>query len=389
MHDPGRAALAKPGGQGEGREGRRPIQVPCEATLRERPWRFDWFNLMRWFEARNPGFPRLGTALRPADEMLRVSQKPSLSFAPATLSGYATTRRGLPRLEQVAFGLYGPNGALPLHLTEYARVRAEHDKDEAQQAFSDIFHHRFALLFYRAWASAQSTVSLDRAGDDRFSAYVGSLIGIGTPPLNGRDRIADHAKRFAAGHLVRGTRNPEGLTAILQSYFGCRFRVQEWMPHWLVLAPEDRTALGARSANARLGQGAICGASVPDRQHRFRLHAGPLSFAEYESFLPGETRHVEVRDWVRNYVGFEFAWDLRLILRKEEVPAARIGGGGRLGWTTWMGTRRRDQDCGDLVLDCERTRLGAAVPDRVETAGPNEEGAPGSAGAREPLAQPG
>jgi type VI secretion system protein ImpH len=60
-----------------------------------------------------------------------------------------------PRLMQRIFGLLGPNGALPLHLTEYARERAQHHGDPTFQRFLDTLTHRFALLFYRAWAEAQ------------------------------------------------------------------------------------------------------------------------------------------------------------------------------------------------------------------------------------------
>lgn len=67
------------------------------------------------------------------------------------------------------FGMLGPNGPLPLHLTEYARSRSIHAGDQTLVRFLDIFHHRFMALFYRAWAQAQPTVSLDRPGEDRFS----------------------------------------------------------------------------------------------------------------------------------------------------------------------------------------------------------------------------
>jgi type VI secretion system protein ImpH len=53
-------------------------------------------------------------------------------------------------------------------MTEYARERMDHHQDESLTAFADLFHHRLTLLFYRAWADAQPTVSLDRADNKRF-----------------------------------------------------------------------------------------------------------------------------------------------------------------------------------------------------------------------------
>lgn len=329
------------------------VRIAAREQLQETPWVFDWFALMRRIEAHNRGYPRLGVAVHPQDEPVRVGQAPTLSFASASLSSAAFDAQGRFTIQQLGFGLYGPNGALPLHITEYVRERIAYDDDHAQAAFSDIFHHRFAMLFYRAWASAQPTNSLDRPDDDTFSNYVGSLSGYGEASMHAQDRVPDHAKRYFSGHLVRLTRNPEGLRSILQSYFDCEFHVQEWLPQWLNMEPHEQTQLGQQVAAAQLGMGAVCGASVLDRQHKFRLHAGPMDLKHYEDFLP-KARHFGVlRDWVRNYIGYEFSWDLRLVLRHQEVPPLMLGSGVRLGWTTWLGQLSEAKDRGDLVLQPE------------------------------------
>mgnify|MGYP002138968179 CR=1 FL=1 len=58
----------------------------------------------------------------------------------------------------------------------FARQRILHSGDATFSRFLDILHHRFAALFYRAWAQAQPTVSLDRPDEDRFAGYVGALV---------------------------------------------------------------------------------------------------------------------------------------------------------------------------------------------------------------------
>jgi len=60
------------------------------------------------------------------------------------------------------FGLLGPNGPLPIHVTEYARHRLRHAGDATLSRFLDLFNHRFLALFYRAWAQAQPHVNRDR-----------------------------------------------------------------------------------------------------------------------------------------------------------------------------------------------------------------------------------
>ena len=320
----------------------------------DKPWLLDWFQFMRRLEARNPQFPRFGCALHPEDEPVRIGQTPALSFAASEITDMRLDQQGHLRIEQAGFGLFGPNGALPLHITEYVRERLAYDDDRALSAFADIFHHRVALMFYRAWASAQPANSLDRPEDDKFADYVGAIIGYRGNAYRGRDAVADHAKRYFSGHLVRQTRNPEGLKAILEEDFNCPFRIQEWVPQWLRLSKSEQTCLGDESASAQLGVGAVCGAMVLDRQYRFRLHAGPLDLEKYRGFLPGAGANKTLRDWVRNYLGYEFRWDVQLVLRRNQAPPLRLGGDTQLGWTTWLGKVDPARDLADLILEGER-----------------------------------
>jgi type VI secretion system protein ImpH len=127
--------------------------------------------------------------------------------------------------------------------------------------------------------------------------------------------------------------------------------VREFIGHWLDLARSDQTTLGA--THPRLGQGAVLGRRVYDRQYRFRIELGPLSRSLYESFLPTGELLRPLVDWVRTYVGFEYAWDVRLALVAEEVPVVALGEAGRLGWSSWLGLRPRGTPANDLVLEAE------------------------------------
>jgi len=120
-----------------------------------------------------------------------------------------------------------------------------------------------------------------------------------------------------------------------------------------VLAPGDRTRLGIGGGG--LGTGAVAGGRVWDHQSKFRIHLGPLTLEQYEAFLPGPGRSLlrQLVDWVRFYLCFELDWDVRLHLKREQVPALKLGVQGRLGWTTWLGTRTSASDAGDLHLDGE------------------------------------
>lgn len=278
-----------------------------------------------------------------------------MSFAPAALSAFepADSKRP-PRLTQRFFGMLGPNGPLPLHLTEFARERLLHHADPTFVRFLDVFHHRFLALFYRAWAQAQPTVSFDRPREDRFAAYVGSLVGIGAPALQERDAAGDHVKLFFSGWLSRQLRNADGLSAILQGYFQLPVKVETYVGHWMQLPESERTRLGALGSGAQLGVGAVIGAQVWDRQHKIRVHLGPLSLQQYEELLPTGTALRKLVALLRQYLCFELEWDLRLSLHAGEVPKTHLGKYGRLGWTSWLGAYRKGPPAADLTLNAER-----------------------------------
>jgi len=334
------------------------------AGLLEQPFAHDLFMLLRRLDA-PARHPLLGRAPRPADEPLRLGQEPSMAFAPSNVAGVDAGEDGPPRVSIYGFGLFGPNGPLPLHLTEYARERKRHHNDHTFSAFADLFHHRLILLFYRAWADAQSVNSLDRADRQRFVDYVASLVNMGQPSLRGRDRLADQARLFMAGHLVRQTRNPEGLVQILRRYFDVPAHVDEYATGWVAIEERQISRIGMLGSNHRLGGGAVVGFAVRDAQSRFRVVLGPLSQEAFHQFLPGTRRLAQLVDWVRQYVGVEFDWELRLVLRRQEVRGMRLSGPQPLGWGSWLGERLAETDADDMVFQPEalyRSNKEASTP---------------------------
>jgi len=336
------------------RRGALQVDPALWAGLVDQPFEHDLFMLLRRLDAQGD-HPLLGRAPRPLDEPLRLGQEPSMAFAPSNVSGVDVDvdGDGPPRISIYGFGLFGPNGPLPLHLTEYARERKRHHNDHTLSAFADLFHHRLILLFYRAWADAQSVNSLDRPDGHRFVDYVASLMSMGQPGLKERDRIADHARTFMAGHLVRQTRNPEGLIQILRLYFDVPVRVEEFVSDWVMIDERQVSRLGLFGRNHKLGGGATIGLAVRDAQSKFRLELGPLSQQQFREFLPGSRRLQQVVDWVRQYVGIEFAWELRLVLKKQEARGMQLSSDQRLGWGSWLGSRLSDTDAGDMVFQPE------------------------------------
>src|SRR4030095_9242274 len=270
------------------------------AALAEAPYRHDFYQTLRRLECLYETKPRGGQALRPLAEPVRLGQDPDLSFAPAPLASFSAKDGDSPRLQVRLFGLFGPNGPLPLPVTGYVRERSGLAGDPTLSRFCDLFHHRFLALFYRAWAQAQPHVSRDRPHADRFTVYVRSFLGMAPSTSRARDALPARAKFLHVGALIRHARNVEGLTHILEHFFHVPVRIEEFVGHWMGLKTPERSALGREGA--LLGAGAVLGSRVWDRQHKFRVRLGPLTFDQYQSFLPGGATLRKLVDWVRMYL---------------------------------------------------------------------------------------
>jgi type VI secretion system protein ImpH len=316
-------------------------------------YEWDFFQALRVLDCQHPDLPRIGTSRKASEEPIRLGQDCSMAFAPSAMTSFTPTNQDqCPRLGVAFLGLLGPNGPLPLHLTDHALERKRRFKDETFLRFLNLFEHRFLAFFYRAWCRSQPAVSYDRPEEDRFGEYIASLAGLGLRSLSSRDEMHDNAKLHFAGLLVDGAKHPEGLAAILQGYFGVPAAVVEFVGEWLEIAPDEQCRLGSSIMTGTLGENTIVGSAVFECQHRFRLRLGPLSFVELEGLLPGQPTTAALRATVRNYVGDQYRWDLQLILKRDEIPQTQLGAAtARLGWTTWLGIWTSPHDADDVIVD--------------------------------------
>jgi type VI secretion system protein ImpH len=325
--------------------------VDVERELAEWAAGMDFFQILRLIENAHPDKPRIGASLRPRDDAVRFGQDPSLAFEPTAVRGFTpASSEQRARLAVNFIGLLGPNGPLPLHLTEYARDRARNNGDQTLAAFLDVFHHRIVSLFYRARASAEPALSLDRPELDRFGDYVGSLFGIGSAALQGRDEIGDFAKLHFAGLMANQRRPAAGLVTILRAYFKLPVGIEQFVGHWMKIPLDGQTRIGMQDRGNRLGTSAVLGRTVWDCQHKFRLVIGPLDYDDYQRMLPGGDSMSRLLAWVRNYAGMVLDWDVRLILKQEQVPRLALGAR-RLGWTTFVSGVPAGRDSDQLLIN--------------------------------------
>ena len=323
----------------------------CNA-LQAEPYNFGFFNALRRIECAHPEKPRIGQSLRPGDDPIRLTQTPSMAFAPSTLSEFKPQTKEKPaQLASYFFGLLGPNGPLPLHLTEHACDRITQSRDYTFSRFLDVFHQRMLSLFYRAWAIHEPTVSFDRQNSDRFSMYVGALFGLGMSSLLDRDQMPDNAKRYFAGMFANQTRHLQGLKALLANYFSMPVGIEEFVGEWVSIPEYCQIRLSRGPTTITLGETSNIGERVWMRQLKYRLEFGPLNLAQFKSLLPGSDNLPRLAAIVRNYVGDELSWDMKLILKRAEIPTFKLDGSKSLGWISWLHSDNRTRECEETIIN--------------------------------------
>jgi len=301
--------------------------------LEAEPWRFDYFAVLRQFERVHADQPRIGESATLREEFLLLGQDPFMEFPASNLARVENVDNKPLRLFVKYMGLLGPQGALPLATTEEA-YHYTLAQDDAFPRFLDILNHRFIQLFFRAWANSRPIAQNDRPKQDRFWAYIGSAIGIGSEPYRHLDSVPDAAKLGFAGLLGAQAKSSSRLAAAICGLFGVKAEIDEFVGTRLTLDVSERTVLGG--GNAMLGENVMLGAGVYSVQDKIRIRIYVRTLAQYVRFLPGGDLCEPLADFVYFYNGAQLDWDTELALPSGAVEPVRLGQFGQLGWTTWM-----------------------------------------------------
>ena len=297
------------------------------------PWRFDLFAVLRRLERENALKPRIGSSRTLAETFVTLCQDPYLEFPDTNVEAAEVDSSNRLRLKVKFLGMFGPQGALPLSTTHEAYGWLI-ERDDAFARFVDVFQRRFLELFFRAWADARPIAQNDRPAEDRFRAYIGSMIGIGTPAYYDADSISDFAKLGFAGLLAPRVKSASRLRSFLSKLLGARVEIEEFVGAWLKLDEGERSQVGR--ANARLGEDCICGANIYGVNDKFRVRVFVRDIRHFREFLPGSPLAEEIADAIFLYVGEEYDWDMELAIPAGEITPVRLGESVQLGWTSWM-----------------------------------------------------
>ncbi len=329
--------------------------APVIDRLLEEPYRFEFFQTLRLLErwhAHGSGTSR--------SEMLthhvRFRNSLALSFPPSEIESLralpaakadaatgeeAATQGSAPADVEIIpafFGLLGISGALPLFYTELFAEREMRRKDGAARAFLDVFQQRAVSLLYEAWRKHRLPLHFE---DNRRRHYLPALLaltGMEEASRASRGRIPEEAIAFFSGSLQQRTHSAVQMQRLLSAHFGVPFKLEQFVGRWHTLPEAAHTLIGM--AGGVLGQSALVGGRVWQRDLRMRLVVGPMDRDQFDTFLPRGSASEALRDMLTLMSGVTLEYEVQLLLRPEQAPQVTLGSGtARLGWDSWMHTR--------------------------------------------------
>lgn len=315
-----------------------------ERVLVEEPYKFEFFQAVRLFEKIYSERKPVGDVALPDEEIVRFRSRIALDFPSSEIHEILESvdeATGKQNIEMVInfMGLVGVSGVLPTHYTELVLDRIRH-RDTTLWAFLDIFTHRAVSMFYRAWAKYRFPVGYER-GDDAFTAFLFDFCGLGTRGLRGRSAIEDESLLPYTGLIAQKPHSASALENVISDYFSVGVKVLQFFGQWLPLGPQDVTKVAHQ--NSVLGRTAIAGSKVWDQQSKFRVMLGPLTFPQFQAFLPNGSAHKAITSMIKFFAGLEFDFDIRLRLIGKQVPSCilttRAVRKPMLGWTTFLKTQ--------------------------------------------------
>ncbi len=330
--------------------------------LRREPFRFEFFQAVCLLEKFFPERKPVGAFEHPAKEIARFGVHTSLAFPASEIQAMQWPETGPPRVSVNFMGLTGFEGALPNPYTSLIieRLRAS---DTSLLDFLDIFNHRILSLFYAAWAKYRFEIAGESGERNNLSRDLLSLVGLGTDCLQDRLAVPDNLLVYYSGLLAQRPRSAQALGQILADYFELPVEVKQFEGGWYRLEPDTQSSLSeSRSQSDQLGFGAVAGDAVWNQQSRVRINLGPLDLEKYVSFLPGGSRWEPLQAWIRFFSNQELDFEVKLILKRDQVPACELGAeemsGPRLGWVSWMRNRPLGRDPDDTTLMMETAEGG-------------------------------
>jgi len=277
-------------------------------------------------------------------ERLEFRANPSLGFPGSDvdrLEFFEEFGQMRARLRLNLIGLVGAGSPLPAFYGEQAL--GDDEEGNPTRDFLDLFHHRLQRLMLPIWRKYRYCASFQGGARDPFSKQLFALIGLGGERIRQATQLNWKRLLPYLGLLSLRAHSAALIEAVLRYYFKhAELNLEQCIERRVDVLDEQLNRLG--SANSSLSEDLVLGERVRDRSGKFRIHICELDWQRFHEFLPIGVGYQPLCMLVRFTLRDPLEYDIRLVLRQEEIRELRIGEQNtcRLGWTSWLGHERAD-----------------------------------------------
>lgn len=277
-------------------------------------------------------------------DQLEFQANPSLGFPGSDVDRveFFTEQGQLrARLRFNLIGLVGSSSPLPAFYGEQALGDSE--DGNPTRHFLDLFHHRLQRLMLPIWKKYRYRASFQSGALDPFSSQLFALIGLGGEDIRKAQELNWKRLLPYLGLLSLRAHSAALIEAVLRYYFKhAELTIEQCIERRVEILEEQRNCLGV--GNSLLGEDLVLGERVRDRSGKFRICIRELDWLRFHEFLPIGFGYQPLCALVRFTLRDPLDYDIRLVLRQEEIRELRIGeqNACRLGWTSWLGRERAD-----------------------------------------------
>ncbi|MGL5784754.1 MAG: type VI secretion system baseplate subunit TssG [Alphaproteobacteria bacterium] len=340
----------------------RDTTLSLEEQLYQKPYEFEFAQAIRLLQILNPIKISLGQGYHPEKEAIRLKARVFLSAPPSDLfqvkpssllsQGSDASSKPLAIGDahtdvHVNFlGIAGIQGPLPLPYTELLLERLR-QKDTVFRDFLDIFNHRLLSLFYRIQKKFSPTLNASLPHETPQGKNLQALVG-----------WTDELSPFFLRHMLfysslfwQKPRNPSGLRTILQHLFQVPVQILLCQGTWMSLEKEDCTYLDNSPYRRGLGQGTVLGKRVWCQSHGIVVRFIFDDLELFKKFLPVGEYFFRIQSLISCYAGPGVSFKISLGLKQKPVSWLRKEESMFLGWTSWLGYKKRGQSHGLLPQD--------------------------------------
>lgn len=238
-------------------------------------------------------------------------------------------------IELNIFSLYGRNGVLPAYLTEML-LQAEQDEQGQARQLLDLFNQRIYELLLESLQRSVLVSKDDVLTNNPLLQRLKALAGLDMGETHWQ--TSEHAQPLRYFKLLASPyRSARGLEALISDAMGhIPVSVTECADRQVNLSKKVQLSLGQHQIG--IGQGALLGHRLNDKEGLFQLQIGPIAYSRFDQLLKDPEQWQRLRKLIRLYLKQPLCCELVFLLDCTDISSSQTGfnNWGQLGRNAWL-----------------------------------------------------